>query len=321
MDNKKWTAEDIPDQSGKIAIVTGANSGTGFEAAKELARKGAHVIMGCRNLKKAEDAKSKISKEIPEASLEIIQLDLSDLSSVRSFANTYRNSHNTLDILCNNAGIMVVPERIETVDGFELQLGTNHFGHFALTGLLLDLTMKVNGRIVTMSSSGHTFGNMEFENLNWERKGSYSSSGAYARSKLANLYFTYELHRRLQQSGSGVKALASHPGWSRTNLQSTGMNTGKKTVMSRLLRFAMGTLTLLIGQSAAEGALPMLYAATSPDAQSGEYYGPGGMGGMRGYPKRASSSELSHDESVAEKLWDVSETLTGVKFFVQHVSG
>lgn len=312
--DKKWKAENIPDQSGKVAIVTGANSGTGFEAAKELAKKGAHVVMGCRNLKKAEDAQTKILKEIPEASLEIIQLDLSDLSRVRKFVETYRSTHDTLDILCNNAGIGAVLTRIETVDGFELQFGTNHFGHFALTGLLLDLIMKVKGRVVTMSSTGHTFGNMEFENLNWERKGSYSPAGAYARSKLANLYFTYELHRRLRHSKSGVKALCSHPGWSRTNLQSTGMNTGKKTIASRFLRFGMAILNLIVGQSAAKGALPMLYAATSPNAHSGEYYGPGGRGGIRGYPKSVSSSGLSHDESIAKQLWEVSEELTGVKF-------
>ena len=310
----KWTAKDIPDLSGKTAIVTGANSGTGFEAAKELAKKGAHVIMGCRNVKKGEDAKSKIQKEIPEARLEIIPLDLSDLSSVRAFAQTYRNSYKTLDILCNNAGIMIVPKRIETVDGFELQLGTNHFGHFALTGLLMDLIINAKGRVITMSSVVHTGGTMEFDNLNWEREGSYSPQSAYGRSKLANLLFTYELHRRLVQNENSVKALAAHPGYSRTNLQSTGANTGQKTLRGRLMRLLFIILNPIVAQSAAMGALPMLYAAVSPDAQSGKYYGPSGRGGMRGYPKRVESSDLSHDESIAKKLWEVSEELTGVSF-------
>jgi len=266
-----------------------------------------------RNIEKAEDARTKILKAIPEASLEIIQLDLSDPTSVRSFSTIYRNSHKTLDILCNNAGIMMVPNRMETVDGFELQLGTNHFGHFALTGLLLDLITPVDGRVVTMSSLAHASGSIEFENLQWD-KGPYSTTGAYGRSKLANLLFTYELHRRLAQSGSKVKALASHPGWSRTNLQSTGMNTGEKTILSRISGFGIGMLNPILAQSAHMGSLPMLYAATSTDAQSGEYYGPGGRGEMRGYPKKVTSNESSHDESVAKELWEVSEKLTGVSF-------
>ena len=313
MSSNRWTAENIPDKSGRVAIVTGANSGTGFEVAKELAGAGAHVVMGCRNLEKAEDARTKILKAIPEASLEIIQLDLSDPTSVRSFSTIYRNYHKTLDILCNNAGIMMVPNRMETVDGFELQLGTNHFGHFALTGLLLDLITPVDGRVVTMSSLAHAYGSIEFENLQWD-KGPYSTTGAYGRSKLANLLFTYELHRRLTQSGSNIKALASHPGWSRTNLQSTGMNTGEKTILSRISRFGISIMNPILAQSAHIGALPMLYAATSTDAQSGEYYGPGGRGEMRGYPKKVTSNESSHDESVAKELWEVSEKSTGVSF-------
>lgn len=308
----KWTAEDIPDLTGKVAIVTGANSGTGFEATKELARAGAHVVMGCRNLTKAEDAKTKIQTEIPDAALDIIPLDLADLSSVHAFATTFKHRHTTLDILCNNAGIMAVPTRVETADGFELQLGTNHFGHFALTGLLMDRIIPVKGRVVTMSSGAHTTGSMDFGNLNWEQ-GAYSPLGAYGRSKIANLFFTYELHRKLERSGCGVKALAAHPGWSRTNLQSTGLNSGEKTLRSRLMRLMTVILNPLVGQSAHMGALPMLYAATSPDAMCGEYYGPDGRGEARGYPTKVSSNELSYDKSIAKELWDVSERLTGVK--------
>ncbi len=314
MSKKKWKVEDIPDQSGKKIIVTGANSGTGYEAAKALALKGAHVIMACRNMEKAEKAKAKILKDNPNASLEILQLDLSDLSSVRSFAENYRKNHDTLDILLNNGGIMMVPKRIETVDGFELQLGTNHFGHFALTGLLFDLITKVNGRIVNMSSTASNFGSIDFENLNWEKEKTYSHTGAYGRSKIANLYFTYEMDRRLKKNNNGVKSMASHPGWSRTSLQSTGMRTGKKTLFSRVTRIALATGNVLIAQSAAKGALPMLYAATSPDAESGAYYGPGGMGEMRGHPKKVSSNELSHDETIAKRLWEISEELIGLKY-------
>jgi NAD(P)-dependent dehydrogenase (short-subunit alcohol dehydrogenase family) len=313
-ENYDWISRNIPNLSGKVAIVTGANSGTGYEATKELARAGAHVVMGCRNLDKAEAAQTKLQTEIPNASLEIIPLDLADLASVRAFATTFRNRHTKLDILCNNAGIMQVPNKKETVDGFELQLGTNHFGHFALTGLLMEPLMAVNGRIVTMSSVAHSFGNMDFKNLQWDQPDSYSSSRAYGRSKLANLMFTYELHRRLRQSGSRVKAIAAHPGYSRTNLQSTGLNTGHRTIMSRLNRLVYAIMNPLVAQSAHKGALPLLYAATSPDAQCGEYYGPDGFMGMRGFPTVVQSSDASHNEADARQLWELSEQLTGVHY-------
>ena len=314
MGSKKWKAIDMPDQSGKIVIVTGANSGTGFEAIKAFARKGAHVVMACRNLEKAEKAKSKIINEIPSASLEIIELDLSDLSKVRSFVVSFRNSHDSLDILCNNAGIMIVPKRIETVDGFELQLASNHFGHFALTGLLFDLLMKSGGRVVNMSSSAHRFGKIDFSNCNWEKDKSYSSTGAYGRSKIANLYFTYELNRHVNQNNINVQVLASHPGWSRTNLQSTGLSTGKKTIGSRITRLGVFFLNPFLGQSAEKGALPMLYAATHPEVQGGDYYGPGGFQESRGYPKKVSSNGRSKDEPIAKELWEVSTKLTGITY-------
>jgi NAD(P)-dependent dehydrogenase (short-subunit alcohol dehydrogenase family) len=252
--------------------------------------------------------------------LEIIELDLSDLSSVRDFADAVRGSYSTIDILLNNAGIMMVPKRIVTDDGFELQLGTNHFGHFALTGLLLDLISEANGRIVSMSSSGHTIGDMDFDNLNWESEGSYSAVGAYARSKLANLLFIYELDRRLKQSGNGVKAMGAHPGYARTNLQTTGVNTGSKTMRSRLIRALLAFGNRFFAQSAHMGALPMLYAATAPEAVSGVYYGPSGRSDGRGYPKRVDSNDLSHDETIAKELWDVSEKLTGVTYSFQYLS-
>ena len=274
--------------------------------------------MGCRNLEKAEVAKRRIIDEVPDASLEIIQLDLSDLTSVEDFANTFRSKHSTLDILLNNAGISSVPKRIETTSGFELQMGINHFGHFALTGHLFDLIKDANGRIVSMSSGGHSSGDMDFENLHWEHEGSYSPLSAYGRSKLANLLFIYELDRKLRDNGNGVKAMGSHPGWSRTNLIQTGTSTGKNTLSSRLMRGLAAFGNLVIAQSPLMGALPMLYAATDPDAESGAYYGPGGRSELRGHPKRVESSELSHDESIARELWKVSEELTGITFPFQN---
>ena len=292
----KWTSEDIPDQTGKIAIVTGANSGLGFEVAKVLARKGAHVIMGCRNIEKAEEAHNQIISEEGNVSLEIIQLDLSDLASIREFAKKFSEKHQHLDILCNNAGIMMTPYQ-KTVDGFELQLGTNHFGHFALTGLLIDKLMNTeNSRIVTMSSFGHKRGKMDFDDLNWEE--SYKRIGAYGRSKLANLLFAYELQRRLEAKGSKTISLASHPGWTRTNLQ-------RNVAIFR-------ALNNVFSQKPEMGALPMLYAATAPEAEGGDYFGPDGRLGWKGYPKKVESSEDSHNMEDAKKLWKISEKLTGI---------
>ena len=294
----KWISEDIPDQIGKIAIVTGANSGLGFEVTKVLTRKGAHVIMGCRNLVKAGEARSQIISEEGNISLEIIQLDLSDLTSVKEFAKRFSEKHQRLDILCNNAGIMMTPYG-KTVDGFELQLGTNHFGHFALTGLLIEKLINTeNSRIVTMSSFGHKRGEMDFDDLNWEK--SYKRVGAYGRSKLANLLFAYELQRRLEVKGSKTISLASHPGWTRTNLQ-------KNVAIFR-------ALNNVFSQKPEMGALPMLYAATALEAKGGDYYGPDGRLGWKGYPKKVESNEDSHNIEDAKKLWEISEKLTGVVF-------
>jgi NAD(P)-dependent dehydrogenase (short-subunit alcohol dehydrogenase family) len=293
-----WTSEDMPDLTGKITIITGANSGIGYEAALALARKGATVIMACRSMGKAKQAVRKILSEVQGAKLDLLNLDLSDLVSIRQFADEFKKKYNTLDILINNAGVMM-PPYTKTKDGFELQFGTNHLGHFALTGLLLDtITKTPNSRIVVTSSAVHKYGEIQFEDLNCEK--SYSRIRSYAQSKLANLLFTYELQRRLEQTGSKTIVVAAHPGWSKTSLQRH----------SGFLRF----LNPIFGQSVEHGAWPMLYAATSRSVRGGEYYGPGGCKGMRGHPKKAESNEISHDREVAAMLWKVSEELTRIKY-------
>jgi NAD(P)-dependent dehydrogenase (short-subunit alcohol dehydrogenase family) len=305
----KWTEENIPDLTGKIAIVTGANSGTGYEATRALASKGATVVMGCRNLEKAEAAAEKIKVKLPEAKLEIIQLDLSDLSSVKKFTEIYAEKHHKLDMLLNNAGIMMPPYS-KTVDGFELQLGTNHMGHFALTGLLLELLIATEGsRVVTMSSDAHSMGKFDFDDVLLEN--SYGRMSAYGRSKLANLLFAYELQRKLDAAGLNTLSTASHPGWSATNLQTTGPRKGGG---GRLMSWSLRVGNFLLAQSAAMGALPMLYGVTSPEAEGGEYYGPRGLGGWRGHPKRTESNDRSHNEEDAKRLWEISEELTGIKY-------
>jgi NAD(P)-dependent dehydrogenase (short-subunit alcohol dehydrogenase family) len=316
--NEKWTAHDIPDLIGKTVVVTGANSGTGFAGTQALLRKRAHVVMACRSLERAETALTKIRQKIPDASAEIIQLDLANLSSIRDFAQEFNAKHQSLHILLNNAGIMI-PPKLKTVDGFELQLGTNHLGHFALTGLLLERIMNTEAsRVVTMSSSAAESGKINFDDLQWDK--SYSRFGAYSQSKLANLLFAHELHRRLRSAGSNVLSLCSHPGGARTNLFKTGlgMSSGEGTkkrlasFMTRALLTAAIPFIVILTQSADDGALPMLYAATSPNAESGAYYGPSGIHNK--YPKRVESSQASHDEEVARRLWEVSTELTGVKF-------
>jgi len=298
--DEKWTSNDIPDLTGKIVIVTGANSGIGYEAALALARKGATVVMACRSMEKAKQATRKIRGEVQGAKLELMNLDLSSLASIRQFADEFEKKYKTLDILINNAGVMM-PSYTKTKDGFELQFGTNHLGHFALTGLLLDtITKTPNSRIVVTSSVGHKYGEIQFEDLNWEK--SYSRLRSYAQSKLANLLFTYELQRRLEQAGSKTIAVAAHPGWSKTSLQRH----------SRFLRI----LNPLFGQSMEHGAWPMLYAATSESVRGGEYYGPGGRKEMRGHPKKVESNEKSHDREVAARLWKVSEEMTGIKYIL-----
>jgi len=284
-----WTERDIPDQTGRTFVVTGANSGLGAVAAKALAAKGAQVILACRNVGKGEQVAAEIG-----ANATVRQLDLADLASVRTFAD----ATDSVDVLINNAGVMAIPKR-RTVDGFEMQIGTNHLGHFALTGLLLP---KITARVVTMSSTMHTAGTIDLEDLNWENR-RYERWRAYGQSKLANLLFAYELQRRLQSAGSAVLSLAAHPGYAATNLQSH---------TESFHDWFLAIANRVVAQSAEMGALPELFAATSPDVEPGAYYGPGGFNGMRGHPKRVGSNAKSRDEVMARKLWDLSEQLTGV---------
>ncbi|MDH6280739.1 oxidoreductase [Prescottella agglutinans] len=286
-----WTAGDIVDQQGRTYIVTGANSGLGAEAAKALVNAGANVILACRNVDKGSEVATALGERA-----EVRRLDLADLASVREFAD----SVDTVDVLVNNAGVMAVPLS-RTTDGFEMQIGTNHLGHYALTGLLLD---KVADRVVTMSSAMHQLGSIDLDDLNWERR-QYRRWLAYGQSKLANLLFTYELQRRLAAAGSKVKALASHPGYASTNLQSH-----TESISSRIMAMA----DPFIAQSAEMGALPMLYAATVSDAAGGSYLGPSSRFETRGYPKVVQSNRKSHDENVARQLWSLSEQLTGINY-------
>ncbi|MBN1528497.1 MAG: SDR family oxidoreductase [Thermoleophilaceae bacterium] len=299
-----WTAADIPDQSGRTAVVTGANSGLGLVTARELARAGARVVMACRNLEKGAGARTAILAEVPGAELELEQLDLSSLDSVRAFAARYRQGHDGLDLLINNAGVMATPRR-RTADGFELQFGTNHLGHFALTGRLIEtIEGRADGRVVTLSSNAHKFGRISFGNLGGERR--YFRWSAYGQSKLANLLFALELDRRLRAAGSSVKSLAAHPGYAATNLQ----HAGPPGIDSAIMRVS----NALVAQSEDMGALPELYAATAPGLEGGTYVGPDGLGEHRGHPHRVSPNRAARDERAARRLWEVSEELTGVRY-------
>jgi NAD(P)-dependent dehydrogenase (short-subunit alcohol dehydrogenase family) len=287
----KWTAANIPDQSGRTFVVTGANSGLGASTARELAAHGASVILACRNVAKAEKVAASIS-----GTTEVRPLDLSDLSSVRAFAETVGQ----IDVLVNNAGVMALPLG-RTKDGFEMQIGTNHLGHFALTGLMLP---KIRDRVVTVSSAAHRIGKIDLEDLNWNTR-RYRRWGAYGQSKLANLMFAYELQRRLTSDGSSLKSLAVHPGYA-----STGLQSHTQSIQDRVM--SMGNR--LVAQSADMGALPSLYAATMPDVIAGAFYGPDGPAQQRGHPKRVDSTKASRDTNVARKLWSLSEALTGVSY-------
>ncbi|GAA1642426.1 SDR family NAD(P)-dependent oxidoreductase [Nonomuraea maheshkhaliensis] len=293
-----WTEQDIPDQSGRVAIVTGANTGLGFETARMLAEHGATVVLAVRNVEKGRQAAGRISGDVA-----VQALDLTSLDSIRSAAADLRATYPRIDLLINNAGVMYTPPQ-RTADGFELQFGTNHLGHFALTGLLLDRLLPVPGsRVVTVSSTGHRIrAAIHFDDLQWER--SYSRVGAYGQSKLANLLFTYELQRRLAPYGTTI-AVAAHPGVSNTEL---ARNT------PALLRLPITWLAPLLTQDSDMGALPTLRAATDPAVTGGQYYGPGNRGEISGYPKLVTSSPASHDQAVQQRLWTVSEELTGVTF-------
>ena len=295
----KWTFSNIPDQSEKTAIVTGANSGIGYETTLALAQKGATVVMACRNLEKANTAADQIRQTNPAGTVKVMELDLGNLDSVRQFVAAFQEHYDRLDMLINNAGIMMPPYG-KTAQGFETQIGVNHLGHFALTGLLLDTLLQTpQSRVITVSSAAHRFGEINFEDLNWETR-DYKPNPAYGQSKLANLLFTYELQRKLTAAGKDTLAIAAHPGWTETNLQQH----------SSMARF----LNPFFAQKQPIGALPTLYAAVAPNVHGGDYFGPDGFMEMRGHPKKVDSNDQSHDKAVAARLWDVSEELTDVRY-------
>jgi NAD(P)-dependent dehydrogenase (short-subunit alcohol dehydrogenase family) len=292
MPNSKWTSADLPNLDGRTFVVTGANSGIGLAAARALAGAGARVVLAVRNVAKGEEAAGSIPGKT-----EVRALDLADLASIRSFAEGWEGD---LDVLINNAGVMAIPEQ-RTKDGFEMQIGTNHLGHFALTNLLLP---NITDRVVTVASGAHRAGRIRLDDLNWE-KGNYQRWRAYGQSKLANLLFTLELQRRLDEAGSNLRALAAHPGYAATNLQSRTQNVVQNTIM--------GISNKLIAQSDEMGALPTQYAATQ-DLPGGSYVGPDGFQEQRGHPKLAGRSAAARDEETAKRLWALSEELTGVSF-------
>jgi NAD(P)-dependent dehydrogenase (short-subunit alcohol dehydrogenase family) len=296
----RWGAPDIPDQAGRTAVITGANSGIGLEAARYLAARGARVVLACRDEAKAKEAAARITGEVPGAAADTVSLDLSSLESVRAAGGEIRERYPRLDLLVNNAGVMMPPLG-RTRDGFELQFGTNHLGHFALTGLVLPSLLAVPGsRVVTVSSNGHKIGRIRFDDLQWER--GYRRAGAYAQSKLANLLFTYELQRRLAARRGPTIAVAAHPGTSDTAL------------VRYLPAWMQLGARMSPSQNARMGALPTVRAATDPAAAGGDYYGPAGFGELTGPPRRVRSSARSHDEAAARRLWAVSEELTGVSY-------
>jgi NAD(P)-dependent dehydrogenase (short-subunit alcohol dehydrogenase family) len=305
----KWTAADMPSLKGKLAIVTGANSGLGLHTAIGLAGAGAAVIMACRSADKAAAALAEVKAKAPGSPVEVMPLDLADLASVRKFAADFSAHYPRLDILCNNAGVMAIPYA-KTRDGFEMQVGTNHFGHFALTGLLLDKLKATPGsRVISVASMAHNWTRgMDLDDPFFEHK-KYSRWDAYGKSKLANLLFTFELNRRLQKAGAAIIAAAAHPGYSATNLG----------FVPQIEKSALGKLTMQIGnalfaQPAAMGALPTLYAASMADVAGGDYIGPDGLQQMRGYPTKVGCRKLARDEELQKRWWVLSERLTGVSY-------
>jgi NAD(P)-dependent dehydrogenase (short-subunit alcohol dehydrogenase family) len=295
-----WTSEDVPGQQGRLAVVTGANTGLGFETAQVLAARGASVVLAVRDTEKGKRAAARIAGTAPGADVMVQHLDLASLDSIRAAAGELRARHPRIDLLINNAGVMFPPKQA-TGDRFELQFGTNHLGHFALTGLLLEQMLPVPGsRVVTVSSQAHRIrARINFDDLQGER--SYRRVAAYSQSKLANLMFTYELHRRLWHGMRATIAVAAHPGLAGTEL-------------TRNSPAIAAFFYARVSQKAAMGALPVLRAATDPGVLGGQYYGPGGLFGARGYPKLAKSSGQSHDTAIQRRLWAVSEELTGVTF-------
>lgn len=301
---EKWTIKNIPDLSGKTIIVTGGNSGLGYESVKAFAGKGAHVILACRNQQKGAEAKSSILNDHPDAKIDIMELDLMDLSSVENFATRFKQQYDKLDVLLNNAGIMLTPY-FKTKNGFEAQVGTNHLGHFALTGQLLDLIKKTkSARVVNVSSGAHRYGQMDFDNLLFENGNDYTPMKAYGRSKLANLLFAYQLQRLFESHNIDAISVASHPGGSRTNLD--------RHVSKKFWFKLLKPIFLVMSQSQQQGALTQIRAAVDPDVKGGQYYGP--HKNMTGHPVIVESNEDSHNLEDAKSLWQASEELTGIRF-------
>lgn len=306
---KDWTADEMPSQAGKLALVTGANSGIGYHTALELARKGATVILACRNPKKGEDALKRLKTALPGAKAELVELDVSSLKSVRAFAAAFAARGAALDLLINNAGIMAPLTRKTSADGLEIQMATNHLGHFLLTSLLLPSLRRAPApRVITVASIAHRRGRMNFDDLQSER--SYSPFASYAQTKLANLLFAFELQRRADKAGVKLASIAAHPGVARTSIIENGLGGGRKTFLTRLI----GLFSSLYTHSEEQGALPTLYAATMPDAAPGGYYGPDGFREMTGFPVRVDCMPQAKDPAAAARFWDVSEKLTGAKF-------
>lgn len=304
----EWSAADIPDLSGRTIIITGANSGLGFEAATALAGRGAQVVLACRDQAKGRAADEQIRARHPRAATALMPLDLSSLADIRRFADAVLAAHPRIDVLMNNAGVMALPYR-QTVDGFEMQFGTNHLGHFALTGLLLERLLATPGaRIVTVSSGAHRMGRIRFDDPHWQQ--GYRKWPAYGQSKLANLLFAFELQRRLTAAGANGISVAAHPGYAATNLQAAG----PRMVGSSFLERIMDLGNSLFAQSAAMGALPQLYAAVAPEVRGGEYYGPSGVGELWGHPRVVTSNARSRDPEAARRLWELSERMTGIQY-------
>jgi NAD(P)-dependent dehydrogenase (short-subunit alcohol dehydrogenase family) len=302
---RKWNAGDIPDQTGRVAIVTGANSGLGLVTARELARAGAKVVIACRDTTKGDRAEAEIQAQVPGADLDVRALDLADLASVRGFVARLTGEHDSIDLLINNAGVMAPPRRL-TVDGFESQFGTNHLGHFALTGLLLPTLMGApKPRVVTLSSGAHRIGKMNFDDLQGERH--YNNWRAYGQSKLSNLLFCFELARRATATGTGLLSVAAHPGYAATNLQFAGPSAFYEKAI-------MAVTNRVLAQSADMGALPTLYGATVADLPSGTFVGPDGFLEQRGHPHIVTAISRAYNESDWRRLWEISEELTGITY-------
>jgi NAD(P)-dependent dehydrogenase (short-subunit alcohol dehydrogenase family) len=297
--SKDWTQNDIPDQVGRLAVVTGANSGIGLETARELARRGAQVVLACRSQARADEAIAEIRSDVPDAQIDFMALDLADLEQVRAFAASVHERFDRLDLLINNAGVMIPPAS-KTKQGFELQFGVNHIGHFALTGLLLDLLVATrDARIINVSSTAHRMGKIHFDDLDFDARG-YNASAAYGQSKLANLLFSSELAHRLKEVGAGVLVASAHPGWTQTNLQQN----------SNIFQF----LNPFLGMQPIGGALPTLRAATAPGVEAGDYFGPSRFFEMWGPPTKVGRTKAAKSRADAERLWEVSEERSGVTF-------